>query len=154
MQNRKKSTDLADGIQTGCSPRARRWKRSSECKRELNITLHTLSSVEAAWLGLPFLSPECIWDWLLLDVAAPLPSQWDELSQGLSYLAICEKKTKYLIHCSRGYSASNHRESNRDFKNKEREDFSGGPAVKNLPANEGVAGSIPGPGRSHMPQGN
>ena len=30
----------------------------------------------------------------------------------------------------------------------------GGPAVKNLPDNAGDTGSIPGPGRSHMPRGN
>ena len=33
-------------------------------------------------------------------------------------------------------------------------DFLGGPAVKNPPANAGDVGSIPGPGRSHMLQGN
>ena len=33
-------------------------------------------------------------------------------------------------------------------------DFSGGPLVKNRPANAGGMGSIPGPGRFHMPQGN
>ena len=33
-------------------------------------------------------------------------------------------------------------------------DFSGDPGVNNLPANEGDTGSIPGPGRSHMPQSN
>ena len=33
-------------------------------------------------------------------------------------------------------------------------DFLGGPVVKNLPANAGDMGSIPGPGRSHMPWGN
>ena len=32
--------------------------------------------------------------------------------------------------------------------------FSGGPAVKNLPADAEDTGSIPGPGRSHMPRGN
>ena len=32
--------------------------------------------------------------------------------------------------------------------------FPGGPVVKNLPANAGDTGSIPDPGRSHMPQGN
>ena len=32
--------------------------------------------------------------------------------------------------------------------------FPGGPVVKNLPANVRDAGSIPGPGRSHMPRGN
>ena len=31
--------------------------------------------------------------------------------------------------------------------------FPGGPVVKNLPANAGVVGSIPGPERSHIPQG-
>ena len=30
-------------------------------------------------------------------------------------------------------------------------DFPGGAVVKNLPANAGDTGSIPGPGRSHMP---
>ena len=33
-------------------------------------------------------------------------------------------------------------------------DFPGGLVVKNLPANAGDMGSIPGPGRSHMPQSN
>ena len=32
--------------------------------------------------------------------------------------------------------------------------FPGGAVVKNLPANAGDTGSIPGPGRSHMPRGN
>ena len=32
-------------------------------------------------------------------------------------------------------------------------DLVGGPWVTNLPANAGHMGSIPGPGRSHMPQG-
>ena len=34
------------------------------------------------------------------------------------------------------------------------EDFPGGSVVKNPPANAGDTGSIPGPGRSHMPQSN
>ena len=33
-------------------------------------------------------------------------------------------------------------------------DFPGGAMAKNLPANAGDMGSSPGPGRSHMPQGN
>ena len=33
-------------------------------------------------------------------------------------------------------------------------DFPGGTVVKNLPVNAGDMGSIPGPGRSHMPQSN
>ena len=32
--------------------------------------------------------------------------------------------------------------------------FPGGSVVKNLPANAGDTGSIPDPGRSHMPGGN
>ena len=32
--------------------------------------------------------------------------------------------------------------------------LTGGPVVKNPPANAGGTGSIPGAGRSHMPQGN
>ena len=34
------------------------------------------------------------------------------------------------------------------------EDFPGGAVVKNPPANAGDTGSIPGPGRSHMPWSN
>ena len=34
------------------------------------------------------------------------------------------------------------------------EDFPGGPVVKDLPANTGDVGLIPGPGRFHMPQGS
>ena len=37
---------------------------------------------------------------------------------------------------------------------KKKGDFPGGPVVKNLPANAGDMGSIPGPGRSHRPWGN
>ena len=37
------------------------------------------------------------------------------------------------------------------IKNKQRE-FPGGMVVKDLPANAGDTGSVPGPGRSHMPQ--
>ena len=33
-------------------------------------------------------------------------------------------------------------------------DFPGGAVVKNLPANAGDTGLIPGPGRSHMPRNN
>ena len=33
-------------------------------------------------------------------------------------------------------------------------DFSGGTVVKNPPANAGDTGSIPSPGRSHMPRSN
>ena len=34
------------------------------------------------------------------------------------------------------------------------QDFSGGPVVKNLPANAGDPGPIPGPGRLDVPRGN
>ena len=37
---------------------------------------------------------------------------------------------------------------------KDRQDSSGGPVVKNPPANAGNIGSIPGPGRFHVPQSN
>ena len=40
------------------------------------------------------------------------------------------------------------------FKNKKLKDLPGGTVVKNLPANAGDTGSIPGPGRSHMPRSN
>ena len=33
-------------------------------------------------------------------------------------------------------------------------DFPGGPVVRNPPANAGDIGSIPGPGRFHMPSNN
>ena len=43
----------------------------------------------------------------------------------------------------------------REANLKERlEDFPGGAVVKNLPANAGDTGSIPVPGRSHMPWSN
>ena len=46
-------------------------------------------------------------------------------------------------------------ESIRDYMLKWKgRDFAGGPVVKNSPANAGDMGSIPGPGRSHMPWGN
>ena len=35
---------------------------------------------------------------------------------------------------------------------KQNRDLPGGAVVKNLPANAGDTGSIPGPGRSHMPR--
>ena len=44
-----------------------------------------------------------------------------------------------------------HREN---FKEIELPDFSGGPVVKNLPANAGDMGSISSPGRSHMLRGS
>ena len=34
------------------------------------------------------------------------------------------------------------------------QDLPGGPVVKNLPANAGDTGPMPGTGRSHIPQGN
>ena len=40
------------------------------------------------------------------------------------------------------------------FENASTRDFSGSQVVKNPPANAGDAGSIPGPGRSHMPRNN
>ena len=36
----------------------------------------------------------------------------------------------------------------------ENQGFSDGSVVKSLPANAGVMGSIPGPGRTHMPWSN
>ena len=41
-----------------------------------------------------------------------------------------------------------------DFVTKQQQDFPGGSVVKNPPANEGDTGSIPDPGRSHMPWSN
>ena len=49
--------------------------------------------------------------------------------------------------CDRYYCK--YREYNRD-QNRSLPDFPGGAVVKNLPANAGHVGSIPGPGRSHM----
>ena len=43
--------------------------------------------------------------------------------------------------------------NNKPFK-KINWDLLGDPVVKNLPPNAGDAGSIPGPGSFHMPQGN
>ena len=41
-----------------------------------------------------------------------------------------------------------------DVTSDEHVDFPSGPVVKNLPASAGDTGSIPDPGRSHMPRGN
>ena len=41
-----------------------------------------------------------------------------------------------------------------EFVEESTKDFPGGPVVKNSPAKAGDMGSIPGPGRSHMPRGN
>ena len=41
-----------------------------------------------------------------------------------------------------------------DLKLKQNRDIPGGSVVKNSPANTGDMGSIPGPGRSHMPWSN
>ena len=40
-----------------------------------------------------------------------------------------------------------------NWDKKRKVDFPGGPVVKNLPANAGDMGSIPGLGRFHMPRG-
>ena len=40
------------------------------------------------------------------------------------------------------------------LKKKKKQDFPGGPVVENPSANAGDTGSIPGPGRFHMPLGN
>ena len=40
------------------------------------------------------------------------------------------------------------------IKKNECRDFLGDAVVKNLPSNAGDMGSIPGPGRSHMPRSN
>ena len=45
-------------------------------------------------------------------------------------------------------------DSHKMAKIKMTRDFPGGSVVKNLPANPGDMGSIPGPGRSHMPRSN
>ena len=46
-----------------------------------------------------------------------------------------------------------HPKTNKPKKEKGR-DFPGGAVVKNLPASAGDTGSIPGPGRSHVPRSN
>ena len=39
-------------------------------------------------------------------------------------------------------------------KKKSKVDFPSGPVVKNQPENAGDMGTVPGPGRFHLPQGN
>ena len=53
-----------------------------------------------------------------------------------------EEKTRSMI--------LNHQERDKGIK----EGFPNGSVVKTLPANVGDMGSIPGPGRSHMPRDN
>ena len=61
-------------------------------------------------------------------------------------LQALQYKGKYNVVCKT-------KERKRLTKNQYR-DFPGGAVVKNLPANAGDTGSIPGPGRSHMPWSN
>ena len=53
------------------------------------------------------------------------------------------KILEFQLYCNKKYRGKN--------INK---DFSGNPVVKNAPANARDMGSISGPGRYHMPQGN
>ena len=47
-----------------------------------------------------------------------------------------------------------HSNNEKSIKKNKIEGFPGGTVVKNPPANAGDTGSIPGPGRSHMPWSN
>ena len=61
--------------------------------------------------------------------------------------------------CMSLFSLLNNHHCNQDNKHihysqKTNRDFPGGAVVKNPPANAGDTGSIPDPGRSHMPRSN
>ena len=55
-----------------------------------------------------------------------------------------------LAWCSQVYRCVDTERVSRDRKRREKADYHGGPVVKNLPANTGDMGSIPGLGRSHI----
>ena len=76
-----------------------------------------------------------------------LTGDWTLQKKGSAKLNKSQKKLPRL----------NHIEGKGLKKRKEKErkaDFSGGPVVKNPPANAGDTGSIPGLGRFRIPQGN
>ena len=59
------------------------------------------------------------------------------------HLLLCLLKTLYLLLLWTPLKTE---------KKKKKEGFPGGSVLKNLPANAGHMGLIPGPGRSHMPR--
>ena len=59
-----------------------------------------------------------------------------------------------LAWCSQVYRCVDTERVSRDRKRREKADSHGGPVVKNLPANTGDMGSIPGLGRSHILRSN
>ena len=68
-------------------------------------------------------------------------------------------KIIFLLMKSKGNWAKGNIQNSAAFPNtsnnlKKLMDFPGGQVVKNLPANAGDTGSIPGPGIFHMPQSN
>ena len=75
-------------------------------------------------------------------------SPWRTASNGLN---ICDHKPLFW-RCLEGenYSLFSKHYNNNKSKTKNM-DFPGGLVIKNLPANAGNTGSIPGPGRLHMP---
>ena len=71
-----------------------------------------------------------------------------ELSGTESTLALCGP------HGSISFFSEIFSKQKRNFLNSLSRDFPGGSVVKNPPSNAGDMGSVPGPGRSHMPWNN
>ena len=63
----------------------------------------------------------------------------------------CSAASSFWNYCLRGHMFSDG--DGRGIRGQER-GFAGGPMVKSLPHNAGNTGSVPGPGRSHVSQGN
>ena len=67
---------------------------------------------------------------------------------------IRQKTESANLKISHVKSSNERRKKKREFLKSGERDFPGGTVVKNLPANAGDTGSIPGPGRSHMVRSN
>ena len=63
------------------------------------------------------------------------------------------KQKQYCNKYNKDFKKRGHIKKNNNLKKKKR-GFPGGAVEKNLPANAGDTGSIPGPGKSHMPRSN
>ena len=78
------------------------------------------------------------------ETAFPLENcfQWVEHPQSQTHLLEVSRRRKLFLFLK------HHNNNKSKIKNM---DFPGGLVIKNLPANAGDTGSIPGPGRFHMP---
>ena len=83
-----------------------------------------------------------------------LRESFTKIQPDMTYHLVEVNKTIYILAIKSNLSLSKSVTTKlQEIKGNTR-DFPGGAAVKNPPANAGDTGSIPGPGRSHMPRSN